>query len=79
MFGSRARGDFVDGSDIDVVVIVEGLDPALKDRILEEVARVELEHLRPVSVLALDEEEFNRLYCRERRIALDIRREGVAL
>lgn len=79
LFGSRARGDFGEDSDIDVAVIVEGLDPALKDRILEEVARVELEHLRPVSVLVLDEEEFNRLYRRERRIALDIRREGVAL
>jgi predicted nucleotidyltransferase len=79
LYGSRARGDFTEDSDTDVAVIVDGLYPALKDQILEEVARVELEHLRPLSVLVLDKEEFNKLYRRERRIALDIRREGVAL
>ena len=79
LYGSQARGDYSAASDIDVAVIVAGLTPALKDKILETVAEVELEHLRPVSVLVLEKTQFEQLYQRERRIALDIRSEGVAL
>jgi predicted nucleotidyltransferase len=79
LFGSMARGDYDDESDIDVVVIVRGLTRKLKGRILDEVAELELEHHMPLSVLVFSEDEFNRLKKRERRIALDIEREGVAL
>jgi predicted nucleotidyltransferase len=79
LYGSRARGDSAADSDIDVAVIVAGLTPSLKDQILETVATVELEHLRPVSVLVLAKEQFDQLHQRERRIALDIRSEGVPL
>ncbi len=72
LFGSRARGDADPDSDIDVAVIVRGLDPALKRRILTEVAEVEIDHLMPLSTLILSEEELRRLKERERRIALDI-------
>jgi predicted nucleotidyltransferase len=79
LFGSMARGDYHDESDIDVAVIVHGLTRKLKGQILDEVAELELEHHMPLSVLVLSEEEFNRLKKRERRIALDIEREGVSL
>jgi len=79
LFGSMARGDYDDKSDIDVAVIVRGLTRKLKGQILDEVAELELEHHMPLSVLVLSEDEFNRLKKRERRIALDIEREGVAL
>ena len=79
LFGSMARGDYHDESDIDVAVIVRGLTRELKGRILDEVAELELEHHMPLSVLVLSEEEFNRLKKRERRIALDIEEEGIPL
>jgi predicted nucleotidyltransferase len=79
LFGSMARGDYHDESDIDVAVIVHGLTRKLKGQILDEVAELELKHHMPLSVLVLSEEEFNRLKKRERRIALDIEREGVSL
>ena len=79
LFGSIARGDYTDESDIDVAIIIRGLTRELKHQILDRVAEVELNHLMPVSVLLLSEEEFNRLKKRERRIALDIEREGVSL
>ncbi len=79
LFGSIARGDFTDESDIDVAIIIRGLTRELKHQILDRVAEVELKHLTPVSTLLLSEDEFNRLKRRERRIALDIEREGVPL
>jgi uncharacterized protein len=79
LFGSRARGDYDDNSDIDVAIIVRGLTRELKMRILEEVAEFELEYLLPISALILSEEDFDHLKMRERRIALDIEKEGVPL
>jgi len=79
LFGSMARGDYHDESDVDVAVIVRGLTRKLKSQILDEVARLELEHHMPVSVLVFSDEEFNHLKKRERRIALDIEREGIPL
>jgi len=79
LFGSLARGDYHDASDIDVAVIVHGLTRRLKGQILDEVAELELEHHKPLSVLIFSDEEFNHLKKRERRIALDIEREGVPL
>lgn len=79
LFGSRARGDYGDKSDVDVAILVRGLTRKLKMQILEEVAEFELEYLLPISALVLSEDEFNHLKIRERRIALDIEREGIAL
>ncbi len=79
LFGSRARGDYEESSDVDIAVIVRGLSRPLKDRILKEVAGIELEHDQPLSVLVFSEEELNRLHERERRIAHDILEEGVPL
>jgi predicted nucleotidyltransferase len=79
LFGSMARGNFHEESDIDVAVIVRGLTRKLKGQIFNEVAKLELEHNMPLSVLVLSEEEFNHLKKRERRIALDIEREGIPL
>ena len=79
LFGSMARGDYHDESDIDVAVIARGLTRELKGRILDEVAELELKHHIPLSVLVLSEGEFNRLKERERRIALDIEGEGIPL
>ena len=79
LYGSRARGDFDQDSDIDVAVIVPGLTREKKDQIFEVVAEVEFDQSRAISVLVFSKSEFDRLYQRERRIALDIRHEGIVL
>ena len=79
LFGSMARGDFDEESDIDVAIIIRGLTRKVKHQVLDEVAGFELEHDMPVSALVLSEDEFSRLKKRERRIALDIEREGIPL
>ena len=79
LYGSRARGDYSEGSDTDIAVIVRGLTRDLKDRMLNRVADLEFEYLRSLSTLILSEEDFLLLKKRERRIATDIDREGVPL
>ena len=79
LFGSIARGDDTDESDIDVAIVIRGLTRELKHQILDRVAEIELHHFMPVSALVLSEDEFIRLKKRERRIALDIEEEGIPL
>lgn len=79
VFGSRARGDAEADSDLDVALVARNLDSGRRREILDEVAQIELEWLAPLSLILLSEEDFLDLRDRERRIALDIVREGVEL
>ena len=79
LYGSRARGDAEPDSDIDVAVIVRDAGPRERDRILGAVADVELESGVPLSTLILSLTDYSRLLKGERRLALDIEREGVEL
>lgn len=79
LYGSRARGDYDEESDIDIAVVVNGLTRELKNQVLDKVAGIEFEYLTPLSVFVLSAEEFEYLKKRERRIALDIDKEGIRL
>lgn len=79
IYGSRARGDFAIESDIDIAIIVRELSRELKHQILDGVAEVEMKYFTPLSVHVLSEDEFEHLKSRERRIALDIEKEGIPL
>ena len=79
LYGSKARGDYDNESDIDIAIIVQGLTRDLKNQILDMVADIEVKYLTPLSVLVLSEEDFELLKKRERRIAFDIEKEGILL
>ena len=79
LFGSKARGDFDPESDLDIAILVDGLDQEMKRRIIDIVADVEVKFLVVVSSLVLSWDDFQSLRERERRIALDIENEGVPL
>ncbi len=79
LFGSRARGDYDNESDIDIAIIVHGLSRELKNQILNTVAEIELKYITPISAIVFSDKEFNHLKKRERRIAIDIEREGIPL
>lgn len=79
LFGSRARGDYDEDSDIDIAIIVRSISKELKNKIFNQVAEIELKYLRSISSIIFSETEFNRLKERERRVALDIESEGILL
>ena len=79
LFGSKARGDDSGESDLDVAIVVEGLDRELKRKILDIVTDIELRNLVVLSTFIISSDEFEHLRNRERRIALDIEKEGVPL
>jgi len=79
LFGSHARGEAGSGSDVDLAILVRGLDPGEKNAALDLVAEVELDHLEPLSTLFMSTQAFDELKRRERRLALDIESEGIAL
>ena len=79
LFGSKARGDAVPESDIDVAIVINGLDRDSKREIFDHVADLEIKYLQAVSLLAFSTEQFDDLLRRERRIALDIEVEGIPL
>jgi len=79
LFGSRARGDYGPESDIDLAIVVKGLSHREKTDILDVVADLEMKYLIPLSTLVISEDNFELLKKRERRLALDIETEGIAL
>jgi uncharacterized protein len=79
LFGSKARREDNHDSDIDIAVIVSDLSRETKRNLLNLVADIEVEYLVPLSTIIFDNSEFNRLLAQERRLALDIMKEGIAI
>jgi predicted nucleotidyltransferase len=78
LFGSQARGDVEPGSDIDVLVVLQGVvSPCEKiARTINDVADISLAYNEVVSCVFVSEEQFER----ERSpLLLNVRREGVPL
>jgi predicted nucleotidyltransferase len=79
LYGSRARGDYSKESDTDIAIIIRGLSQEMKRTMLDKISDIEFEHLRYLSTLIFSESDFEQLKKRERRIAVDIEREGIPL
>lgn len=79
LFGSRARGEGNEESDIDVLVLVTKSDRITKETIWDIANDLLLEEWVQISPLVMSIEEFQTLVDRERRIALDIQAEGIPL
>src|ERR1700712_5433367 len=62
LFGSRARGDYREDSDWDILVLTsKEVDGKLKRRISDEIYDVELEYIQPVSTLIYNRNQWDEL------------------
>lgn len=77
LFGSRARGDAQDGSDYDMLVVVDHRTPELRAIILEVESRLMERYGALVATVLRSEAEWQQL--QGLPLALNIAREGVAL
>jgi len=81
VFGSRARGDAHEDSDLDILVLVDGDEHLL----LRPIAAVATEVMREmelpfnISPLVLDRPHLEALQQREVRLARDLAREGISV
>lgn len=79
VFGSRARGDADDYSDLDVFIEVESLDNALKETISAIVWEVGFNNYLVISPLIFTREELENSPLRVSPIVEAIAQEGVAV
>jgi len=79
IFGSRARGDADEFSDMDVFVKVERLDKEIKERIGEVTWEVGFENLMVISPLIFTRDEIENTPLRSSPIVQSITEEGVRL
>jgi uncharacterized protein len=76
LFGSQARGDAVEGSDIDVLIVLKGkVYPGLEiDRTGNFVAALSLEHDVLISTVFVSESDF---VFSQMPLMLNVRQEGI--
>ena len=77
LFGSVARGEAHEGSDVDVLVRVDRLGPRERAAIIDEGARVGFETGLPLVPLVLADDEWEHLVQRERLLPIEIARDGI--
>ena len=79
LYGSKAKGDYDSKSDTDIAIIVRGLSREQKKHIYNVIADIEVKYFTPLSVLLLSDKDFESLKKKERRIAIDIEKNGIPL
>ena len=79
LFGSRARGEGHEHSDLDVALIVGGGGRARRRELYDLAFDVGISHGVELAPLVLEEQRFQELKDRERLIARDIEVEGILL
>jgi uncharacterized protein len=79
LFGSRARGEGHEHSDVDIALIVAAGGRARRHELYDLAFDVGLAHGVELAPLVLEEEQFRELQRRERRIAQEIVAEGIPL
>ncbi len=79
LFGSRARGEGHEDSDVDILVILKEESYSLKIKIWDCAHKVFNETDIMVSPLVLSLDQFEKLLTHERLIAVTIQKEGIKL
>lgn len=78
-YGSRVRGDFREDSDLDVLVLIEKKDRAIKEKIIDAFYFYEMNFGIPFSVTILSKEEFDLNEAMGSPFIKSIKEEGVLI
>lgn len=78
LFGSYARGDYTKGSDIDLLMLLDGLDDpvAERDRYFTAICNLSLKYDTVVSVIPID---YKTYHSRKTPLILNARKEGMRI
>lgn len=79
LFGSRARGDARQDSDVDVLILVRDRSRVDRDRVYEYVPDAALESGLDISLSVYDADDFERLVVLRALFALNVIRAGETL
>ena len=79
LFGSCARGEAHELSDVDVAVVLESIDWPTRCEIIDLATDIGFEHDRRLSPTLFDRNTYERWLSQERALVMDIEREGLAL
>ena len=81
VFGSMARGDATDASDLDLFVLVDAPEGSLDDPIISAACDIyrEFDFPFPISPHIMSRGHFEELIRRERLLAHDILHEGISI
>jgi predicted nucleotidyltransferase len=78
LYGSHARGDAVEGSDIDLIVLLKDMDDAVSEleRCSKEIHELDLMYDTLISIIPLDIEDYR---TRRLPVILNATKEGIPL
>lgn len=79
IFGSKVRGDFTKGSDVDILIIVKNRTSDVMDRVAEITAEMNIEYNLPLSPVIFSEYEYKVNTDMSSPFILSIEKEGIGL
>lgn len=79
LFGSRARGEGTEESDLDVLVLLKSVDMKAKHAIWDIANDIFLDTWINISPLVMSKSQFRELTLRERLLAKEIHKDGIKL
>lgn len=79
LFGSRARGEGDEDSDLDVLAVVDGLTTAERQEVFDRIGDALTEHDVLLGGMTISAAHWQDMHARELRIVDEIDRDGVAL
>lgn len=77
LFGSRARGEFTEGSDYDILIIVDKRERQIQEMVLDESAEIMDKYDALIGYIVCDEDEWEKK--KKFPIGLNILKEGIKI
>lgn len=79
LFGSYARGEATEDSDVDISVVLVSMDTRRRRDVIDLATDIGLRHELVLSPMAFDEPTYRKRQRQERPLVMDIEHEGLVL